>query len=329
LTIAKVSFSIKLADFQASGGADICHLTSVTCHPALSTIYRKSKAGQKMKNLFALLLVAVISMMLVAQVAAGNWKKIKIATEGAYPPWNSIDASGNLVGFEIELAKDLCKRMNVACEIVTHKWRGIIKGLNSGKYDAIMAGMSITEDRKKLVRFSRNYADSPVRFVVRKDNPAANFSPKLKRLTLDDISPAEKVAIDAIIETFRGKIIGVQVATTHAKFADQYLGDHAEIRIYDFQHTIDLELYQGRLDALIGGMAYWVPIINSDRGKEYKMVGPYMTGGPLGEGVGVAVRKTEKDLADMFSGAIDETIKDGSLKKLAIKWFTYDASAQE
>jgi octopine/nopaline transport system substrate-binding protein len=282
-----------------------------------------------MKNLFALLLVAVISMMLVAQVAAGNWKKIKIATEGAYPPWNSIDASGNLVGFEIELAKDLCKRMNVACEIVTHKWRGIIKGLNSGKYDAIMAGMSITEDRKKLVRFSRNYADSPVRFVVRKDNPAANFSPKLKRLTLDDISPAEKVAIDAIIETFRGKIIGVQVATTHAKFADQYLGDHAEIRIYDFQHTIDLELYQGRLDALIGGMAYWVPIINSDRGKEYKMVGPYMTGGPLGEGVGVAVRKTEKDLADMFSGAIDETIKDGSLKKLAIKWFTYDASAQE
>ncbi len=282
-----------------------------------------------MKNLFTLLLVTVISMILVAQVAAGDWQKIKIATEGAYPPWNFVDASGNLVGFEIELAKDLCKRMNVACEIVTHKWRGIIKGLNSGKYDAIMAGMSITEDRKMLVRFSRNYADSPVRFVVRKDNPAANFSPKLKRLTLEDISPAEKVAIDAIVETFKGKIIGVQVATTHAKFADQYLGDHAEIRIYDFQHTIDIELYQGRLDALIGGMAYWVPIINSDQGKEYKMIGPYMTGGPLGEGVGVAVRKTEKDLADMFSGAIDETIKDGTLKKLAIKWFTYDASAQE
>ena len=148
-----------------------------------------------MKNLSALLLFTIIPLMLVAQGNAGDWDKIKIATEGAYPPWNSIDASGNLVGFEIELAKDLCRRMNVACEIVTHKWRGIIKGLNSGKYDAIMAGMSITEDRKKKVRFSRNYADSPVRFVVRKDNPAANFSPELKRLTLDDISPAEKATI--------------------------------------------------------------------------------------------------------------------------------------
>lgn len=282
-----------------------------------------------MKTLSALLLITMIPLILVTQGIAGNWEKIKIATEGAYPPWNYIDATGNLVGFEIDLAKDLCQRMNVACEIVTHKWRGIIKGLNSGQFDAIMAGMSITEDRKKLVSFSRNYADSPVRFVVRKDNPAANFSPELKRLTLDDISPAEKVAIDAIVETFKGKIIGVQVATTHAKFADQYLGSHAEIRIYDFQHTIDLELYQGRLDALIGGMAYWAPMINSDQGKEYKMVGPYMTGGPLGEGVGVAVRKKEKDLADMFSGAIDEAIKDGTLKKLAIKWFTYDASAQE
>jgi octopine/nopaline transport system substrate-binding protein len=282
-----------------------------------------------MKNLFALLLVAVMSMVFVVQVAAGDLKKIIIATEGAYPPWNFVDASGNLAGFEIELAEDLCRRMNVACELVTHKWRGIIKGLNSGKYDAIMAGMSITDERKKLVRFSRNYADTPNIFIVRKDNPLANFRPELTHLTLNDISPAEQAAIDALVEAFKGKIVGVQVATTHAKFADQYLGHHAEIRIYDFQHTIDLELYQGRLDALIGGQAYWAPMIKSDQSKEYKIINLYMTGGPLGEGIGVAVRKTENDLADSFSRAIDETIKDGSLKKLAVKWFTFDASAQE
>ncbi len=221
-----------------------------------------------MKNLFALLLVTVMSMMFVVQVTAGDLKKIKIATEGAYPPWNFVDASGNLAGFEIELANDLCRRMNVACEIVTHKWRGIIKGLNSGKFDAIMAGMSITTERKKLVRFSRNYADTPNIFVVRKDNPLANFRPELTHLTLNDISPTEQAVIDTLVEAFKGKIVGVQVATTHAKFADQYLGDHAEIRIYDFQHTIDLELYQGRLDALIGGQAYWAPMNNSDHGKE-------------------------------------------------------------
>ena len=282
-----------------------------------------------MKTLNALLLITIIPLILVTQVAAGDLKKIKIATEGAYPPWNFVDASGNLVGFEIELAKDLCRRMNVTCEIVTHKWRGIIKGLNSGKYDAIMAGMSITDERKKLVRFSRYYADTPEIFVVRKDNPLANLRPELTHITLNNISPAEQAAIDALVEAFKGKIVGVQVGTTHLKFAEQYLGDHAEIRIYDFQHTIDLELYQGRLDAVIGGLAYWAPIINSDQGKEYKIINLYMTGGPFGEGVGVAVRKMEKDLADLFSRVIDETIKDGSLKKLAVKWFTFDASAQE
>ncbi len=282
-----------------------------------------------MKHLGAFFLASVISIILVVDSDAGDWKKIKIATEGDYPPWNIIDASGNLVGFEIELAKDLCTRMQVDCVIVPQKWRGIIKGLNAGKYDAIMAAMSITEDRKKLVKFSRNYARTPSVFVVRKDHPLANFHSDLAELTLNDIGPAEQAAVDAIVKEFTGKIIGVQVATTHAKFADRYLGDHAEIRIYDFQHTIDLELYQGRLDAVIGDFAYWLPLINSEQGQDYKIIGPHMTGGPFGEGVGVAVRKKDEGLAAKFSRAIDETIKDGTLKKLAINWFKYDASAQK
>lgn len=282
-----------------------------------------------MKILRALLLTAVIFTILMAQGVAGDWKKVKIATEGAYPPWNFVDASGKLVGFEIDLAQDLCTRMKVTCEIVPQKWRGIIKGLNAGKYDAIMAAMSITENRKKLVTFSREYAGTPNVFIMRKDSPDANFRTELERLTLDDISPAEQSAIDAIVKEFKDKIIGVQVATTHASFADAYLGDHVEIRIYDFQHTIDLELYQGRLDAVIGDYAYWQPLIQSEQGKEYKIVGPHMTGGPFGGGVGVATRKQDQDLADMFSRAIAEMIQDGSLKKLAVKWFNYDASAQE
>ena len=282
-----------------------------------------------MKSLRILLLVLAISVAFVCQVGAGDWQKIKIATEGAYPPWNYVDASGNLVGFELDLAQELCTRMNATCEIVPQKWRGILKGLNAGKYDAIMAAMSITEDRKKLASFSRNYAATPNVFVVRKDHPLANFSSDLKNLTLNEISPAEQAALAAIFKEFGGKIIGVQVATTHAKFADQYMGDHAEIRIYDFQHTIDLELYQGRLDAVIGDYAYWLPLIKSEQGKDYRIVGPQMTGGPFGEGVGVAVRKKDQDLADMFSRAIEDAIKDGTIKKMAIKWFNYDASAQE
>ena len=282
-----------------------------------------------MKQLKILLIVPFLLFVLVIQGMAGEWQKIKIATEGAYPPWNDTNASGNLVGFEIELAQDLCARMNAACKIIPQKWRGIIKGLNAGKYDAIMAAMSITEDRKKLVKFSRNYAGTPNVFVVRKDHPLANFRSDLKQLTIDDISPAEQAALDAIFKAFKGKIIGVQVATTHAKFADQYMGDLAEIRIYDFQHTIDLDLYQGRLDAVIGDFSYWQPLIQTEQGKDYKIVGPHMTGGPFGGGVGVAVRKKDQDLADKFSRAIEEAIKDGNIKKMAVKWFGYDASAQE
>ena len=282
-----------------------------------------------MKTLSALLLITIIPLILANQGIAGDWDKIKIATEGEYPPWNFVDASGNLVGFEPELANELCTRMNAACEIIPQKWRGIIKGLNAGRYDAIMAAMSITADRKKLVTFSRNYAGTPNVFVVRKDHPLANFRSGLKQLTLDDIGPAEQAALDAIFKAFKGKIIGVQVATTHSKFADQYMGDHAEIRIYDFQHTIDLDLYQGRLDAVIGDFAYWLPLIKSEQGKDYKIVGPHMTGGPFGGGVGVAVRKKDQDLADMFSRAIGEAIQDGTIKKMAVKWFNYDASAQE
>jgi octopine/nopaline transport system substrate-binding protein len=282
-----------------------------------------------MKHLKILLILPFLLFVLVIQGMAGDWQKIKIATEGAYPPWNDTNASGNLVGFEIELAQDLCARMNAACKIIPQKWRGIIKGLNAGKYDAIMAAMSITEDRKKLVKFSRNYAGTPNVFVVRKDHPLANFRSDLKQLTIDDISPAEQAALDAIFKAFKGKIIGVQVATTHAKFADQYMGDLAEIRIYDFQHTIDLDLYQGRLDAVIGDFSYWQPLIQTEQGKDYKIVGPHMTGGPFGGGVGVAVRKKDQDLADKFSRAIEEAIKDGNIKKMAVKWFGYDASAQE
>ncbi|MGD8990099.1 MAG: transporter substrate-binding domain-containing protein [Desulfobacterales bacterium] len=291
--------------------------------------YLNGHSIKKMRKLSTLLMAVLISMLLTAATVAADWKQIKIATEGAYPPWNYFDGSGKLVGFEIELIKDLCGRMNAKCEIVTQKWRGIIEGLNKGKYDAIIAAMSITEPRKEKVAFSRSYADTPNIFIVRKDNPLANFQSELEHLTLDDLSPAEQAALDALINALKDKVIGVQVATINQKFADAYLGESAEIRIYDFQHTVDLELYQGRLDALIGGMAYWVPLLKSEQGKEYKIIGPQMTGGPFGSGIGVAVRKKDQALADKFSTAIDAALRDGTIKKLAIEWFTFDTSAPQ
>ncbi len=296
---------------------------------SVSTLIGRYLTIKQLRKAGALVIVAAFFLGFMAHATAGEWKRIKIGTEGAYPPWNYIDEAGKLVGFEIELVKNLCARMDVECEIVTHKWRGIIEGLNQGKYDAIMAAMSITEPRKEKVSFSRSYADTPNIFVVRKDNPLAAYKSEIEHLTLDEISPAEQAALDSLLAALKDKIIGVQVATINQKFADEYLGEHAEIRIYDYQHTVDLELYQGRLDALVGGMAYWMPLLKSEQGKEYKIIGPQMTGGPFGKGIGVAVRKKDPELVEMFSKAIEESIKDGSLKNLAIEWFGFDTSAPQ
>src|SRR5919107_700784 len=90
-----------------------------------------------------------------------KWESVKIATEGAYAPWNMQTAGGKLEGFEIDLANELCARMKVKCEVIAQDWDGIIPGLNAKKYDAIMAGMSITEERMKAINFSRSYANDP------------------------------------------------------------------------------------------------------------------------------------------------------------------------
>ena len=114
------------------------------------------------KNIF---LTVLLSLFLISTSSAD---KIKIGTEGAYPPWNSKDASGKLIGFEVELAWTLCRYIGQQCEIVEQDWDGMIPALTSKKFDAIMAGMSITEERMKTISFSQGYADEVASLAVMK-----------------------------------------------------------------------------------------------------------------------------------------------------------------
>lgn len=281
-----------------------------------------------MKRLGQFLTLFIFVIGIFGTANSAEWKKVRIATEGAFKPWNFVDASGNLAGFEIELGADLCKRLGLEYEFVSHGWKGIITALNDGEYDAVMAAVSITPDRQKKVAFSISYADSPGTLIVRIDSLLAGMKTKMERISLDNIDPKEQAVLDDMAEQLKGKTIGVQISTTHEKFAQQFFGNTSTIRSYDFQDTLDLELYTERLDAAVGPMSYWVPMIQSAKGREFKTIGPGMTSGPFGRGVGVAVRKKDKELADMFSRAIKETIKDGTLRKLALKWFTFDASSK-
>ena len=275
------------------------------------------------------LIIAVVALLALMAGPVQAKEKITIATEGAYAPWNFSTADGKLDGFEIELAKDLCRRMDVEYTMVPQAWDGIIPSLNAGKYDAIMAAMTITPKREKVVSFSRYYAATPSIFIVLKDSKMADFKTTVTALTLDSLSPEEKAALADLGKLFKGKTIGTQAATIQERFLVKYLGDDVEIKSYDTQENLELDLAADRIDAALGAMSYWVPKLKGAEGKDFKFIGPGMTKGPFGKGVGVAVRKADTDLADRFSKAIEAALADGTVKRLAEKWFTFDASAHD
>ena len=127
-------------------------------------------------KLFKMLGLGLLASTLAVGTAAAQEKTVKIATEGAYAPWNFTGAGGKLEGFEIDLANDLCARMKVKCEIVAQDWDGIIPALQAKKYDAIMAGMNITDKRLEVINFSLPYAATPHGFGVMKDSPLAKLA---------------------------------------------------------------------------------------------------------------------------------------------------------
>jgi octopine/nopaline transport system substrate-binding protein len=279
---------------------------------------------------FTTLTALVAAMALTAGLAqAKDWKTVRIATEGAYAPWNFTDSSGKLVGFELDLAKDLCARMKVECEIVPQAWDGIIPALQAGKYDVIMAGMSITDERKKVISFSDAYAVEPNSFVVLKSSPLAGFKTEVGSIIFPDTDAGETAALAAIKAALKGKAVGAQVATTHENFLRQHLGDTVDIRTYDTQENLDLDLQAGRVDVALASMSYWKPLMASDKGKDFMAIGPGMNGGVFGNGVGAGIRQTDADLAAMFSKAIGEAAADGTLKKLAVQWFGFDVTPKE
>ncbi len=270
--------------------------------------------------------LALLGSALAIGGAAAQEKTVKIATEGAYAPWNFTGAGGKLEGFEIDLANDLCGRMKVKCEIVAQDWDGIIPALQAKKYDAIMAGMSITDERKKTIDFAGPYANSPNGLLVAKNSPLAKIPGAGEAYNLSSQQAAAEKAIEAYKPMLKGKTVGVQTSTIHSNFADKYLKGTAEIREYKTTEAHDLDLAAGRIDAVLADSTNIIGTLEKPEFKDYVMVGPSITGGLLGAGVGVGLRKGEAELKKSFEDAIQAAIKDGTIKKLSEKWFKIDTT---
>ncbi len=257
-----------------------------------------------------------------------QWTKVRIATEGAYAPWNFTAPGGKLDGFEVELANELCGRMKVQCEVVAQDWDGIIPALNASKYDVIMAGMNITDKRQEAINFTRPYAGGPHGWGVLKSGPLAQLAGTGERYSLTTQGEEAKKIIDTWRQQLKGKTIGVQVATTNAAFLDKYFKDVATIREYKTTEQHDLDLVAQRLDTIFAAQSALSATMKNAQFKDMAIAGAGISGDILGRGVAVGLRKGDPELRDMFDKAIEGALKDGTIKKLTMKWFELDMTPQ-
>ena len=274
----------------------------------------------------SMVIVMVVILGFAGLSAAKEWKKVRVATEGAYPPWNATDPSGKLYGFDIDVINEVCNRSGLECEITAHAWKGIIPGLTAGKYDCIIAGMQTTHKRLKVIDFAGPYAKTPGSFATIKSSPLAKFKSSPDRVTLNDISTDEQNVMDQLLKLLEGKVIGVQTTTTHSNFLDTYFKKVATIRKYDSQENVLLDLTAGRIDAAEGSLSYWVPIMKKEQGQDLALFGPAWTGDIFGLGNGIGVRKEDPELKAIFDKALKSLREDGTIQKLALKWFGFDNS---
>ncbi len=271
----------------------------------------------------------LISIFISFSVSAD---KIKIGTEGAYPPWNAKDASGNLIGFEVELANELCKIMGHECTIVEQDWDGMIPALLMRKFDAIMAGMSITDERLKTINFSQGYADEVASLAVMKGSNLESIETS-EGINLSKKSGSAKKDLKTITAALKGKTVCVQTATIHQNFLESGDVGKVNVRTYKTQDEVNLDLAAGRCDVALAAAVAFTDYADKS-GKPVVLVGPTFSGGAFGNGVGVGIRKSgdgaigkrDAQLLKDFNKAINEARKQGIISKLAIKHFGFDAS---
>ena len=245
------------------------------------------------------LIVAASCALAVAAgtVHAKDWKEIRIAFDVPYEPFEYKDENGELTGFEVELADAMCKEIQAECEFVIQAWDGMIPGLVARKYDAIMSSMSITPERAERVLFSEPYYITPGGWFAREDF---------------NVDVTDK-------EAMKGKVVGVQRGTTMDTYVTENLADVVTIKRYTPADDMVLDLEGRRLDVVFVDYPVGEQAILSKEG--FKEVGEPVK---LGEGVGVAMRKRDTDLAEKVNAALKKLKEDGTYDAIMKKYFNYD-----
>lgn len=232
-----------------------------------------------------------------ATTGTNDGKKVLIATESSFKPFSYLDNTGNLVGFEIDLANALCTEMKADCDIVAQDWDSLIPSLQANKSDAIMAGMSITPERLEVVDFSDAYFDNTLILVGKKGD----------NITINDLA---------------GKTVGVQQATV----SGEYLAKHqpnATVKAYDKQDNVHLDLSAGRIDYMLADFVPASDWLKTDAGANFEIKGEPID---INDKVGIAVHKDDA-LKGEFNTALANLKASGKYDELVAKYFAINGSA--
>ncbi|QZN94455.1 lysine/arginine/ornithine ABC transporter substrate-binding protein [Symbiopectobacterium purcellii] len=255
-----------------------------------------------MKKLFRILPLALV-------IAAGSAladvpKNLKIGTDPTYAPFESKNASGELVGFDIDLAKELCKRIKTECTFVESDFDALIPSLKAKKIDAIISSLSITEKRQQEIAFTEKLYAANARLIEKK---GANIQPTL--------------------ESLRGKSVGVLQASTQEAFANaNWQPKGIDVVAYQNQDLIYADLTAGRIDAAFQDeVAGSEGFLKLPAGKDYVFAGPAVKDDKFfGVGTGMGLRKEDKALKAALDKAFEEMRKDGTYDTFAKKYFDFD-----
>jgi polar amino acid transport system substrate-binding protein len=256
-------------------------------------------AMQKTKLLALLGLAACVA---ASSAMAKEWKTVRYGTDATYAPFESVDPSGKIVGWEVDYGMALCAQMKLTCTFQNQDWDGVIPALLGGKFDVIFSSMNITDERKKKVIFSDMYYATPPVFAGQASNKS------------DDVSP----------QALKGKTIGTQSSTIHANYLEKFYKD-SQIKLYPTQDEPNLDLASGRIDYVVGEGLVEQDFIDKKGNGCCRIIAKIERVPEIhGIGVGAAFRPEDTELRDMFNKAIAALDADGTYKKLEAKYFKDD-----
>ena len=240
-------------------------------------------------------------------------EELLVGTECTYPPFNFRTDDGTLTGYDVDVAQEIGTRIGAEIEFVCQEWKGMIPSLLAGKFDLIVASMSITDERLEQIDFSEPYRVSIGQFIGSKEKELALFDG-------DEVNPAG----------FEGVKIGLERATTYENWIKAHVPD-ADVAYYDSNEAMYLDLAAGRVDAIMTNpMKAYLSFLSKEDGAGFEVVGPQIEDQAyFGTGVGVGLRKDNDELLTNINAALKGMVEDGTLGEFGLRYFPFTIHPQE